>query len=172
MAKKTLITNDIVKLVQSSADVNIVPFDTNRYLNIKIGRILISKGVGSDPVLNLDMGVDKEYMELWNNDIGRLFLKEIKKDSPNIYELKDEKFNALLVLANESDYETLKNRGFLHVKFGDNRYTIIKVVKSGENYIGNDSRNDYYSSFGADDIVEQPVVEEPEEIDIVETELF
>lgn len=171
MAKKTLITSDIIKLVQSS-NANVVPFDVNRYVNIKIGRVLISKGVGADPILNLDASVDKDYMELWNNDVGRLLVRELKKESPNIYELNDEKYKALLILVDESDYDLRKEKGFLHVEFGDNRYTIVKIVKPGESYKENDNRNDYFSSFSVDDVVEQSVDDEPNEIDIVETELF
>jgi len=169
--KKTLITNDIIKLVKSSKG-EIKEYDLDRYIQVTVGKITITKGVGSKPVLNLESGCDQEYMMLWNNDIGRLFLNEIKKDNPKVYELIDDKFKALLVLADEDEYGEFASKNFLHVTFGDNKYTIIKVVRHNENYSTIERHNDYFGDIDGESIVDDVKTEEDEPEKLKETELF
>lgn len=132
---KSLITKDMIKLVQSSVEPQITKWDFSNRSAFRIGRVLVTKTGNNRPILYLDQEYDQEYSKMWNDDVGRLFVKELKKQDPQIYEVRDSKFKAIVRLADKDELESLKERGFLHVKLGDDYYTIIRVLRPDDSYL-------------------------------------
>lgn len=164
--RKTLITNEMIRLVKDSVkndELKKIVFDCPKAFYI--GRCKITRDIEGKIYLNLEEGYDKEYGILWRNDVGNILKNELKKSDPEIYELIDPKFRALLKRISDDEFESYKENKFAHVKIGDTYYTIIRIVKPNEWYCNKDSKNDYYVDMDIERYIEEDTEEENENIE-------
>lgn len=135
---KNLITSDMINLVKSECDNNPtiekINFDT--LFAVKVGSVMIEKYVGKKPQLNVKEGLNFEYAKLWKKDVGGILMRELKKDFPELYELRTSKIKVLMKLISDDEFEKFNEDGFAHLQIGDKRFTIIKIInaKSGYSY--------------------------------------
>lgn len=144
---KSIITSEIINLVKNDItefpNININPFKFLPAQAITIGVIRVVKHP-SGCYLYLPDDVGDTYMTEWKQDVGELLYKDFKKEKySKYYELltqtPDVKYKVLLRLADDSEFDDLKERGFIHLTIGDNSYTIIKCVPSDDSYISRES---------------------------------
>ena len=145
--KRKLISNDIKKLVQSALDSGVEPvkFELEQFTRIAVGDVYITKMKGEKPIMHITEHFNKEYAKLWNNDVGKILIKELRCDDNNIYEIVTDTFKALVKLIKKDEIDEFKSKDMNHVKLGDNEYTIIKVVTSKRHYC--DKTDDYDVEF-------------------------
>ena len=145
--KRKLISNDIKKLVQSAVKAGVEPvkYELEHFTRIAIGDVSITKFKGEKPIMNLTEHFTREYAKLWNNDVGKILMKELRGDENNLYEIKTDTFSALIKLITKDELDEFKSKEFNHVKIGDNEYTIIKVVSKKKYY--SDKTDDYDVEF-------------------------
>ena len=149
--KKKLISNDIKKLVQSAINSGYKPvkFKLERFTRIAIGNVYVTKLEGHKPVMNVTEHFNGEYAKLWNNDVGKILIKELNNDDNNLYEIITDKFKALIKLISKDELSEFKANDMIHVNIGDNEYTIIKVVTAKRYYC--DKTDDYDTDLDIED---------------------
>lgn len=154
-----LISNDIKKLVQSAINNGSEPvkYELELFTNIAIGDVYITKIKGERPVMNLTERYTKDYGKLWINDVGKILMKELRRDENNLYELKTDTFNALLKLISKDELPEFDEKGMTHVAIGDNKYTIIKVVPSKMYYCN--KLDDYDIDFDVDEDLNSEIID-------------
>ena len=145
--KRKLISNDIKKLVQSALNSGVEPvkFELEQFTRIAVGDVYITKLKGEKPIMHITEHFSNEYAKLWNNDVGKILMKELRGDENNLYEIKTDTFSALIKLITKDELDEFKYKEFNHVKIGDNEYTIIKVVTKKKYY--SDKTDDYDVEF-------------------------
>ena len=145
--KRKLISNDIKKLVQSALNSGVEPvkFELEQFTRIAVGDVYITKLKGEKPIMHITEHFSNEYAKLWNNDVGKILMKELRGDENNLYEIKTDTFSALIKLITKDELDEFKSKEFNHVKIGDNEYTIIKVVSKKKHY--SDKTDDYDVEF-------------------------
>lgn len=152
MKRSKLITNEIKKLVCSACSKvdNINKYKFDHYNRFTIGGVGITYMRGEKPVMNVSESYTTEYANLWRNDVGGILLAELKKQDPEIYEVKTSTFKALLKLISSDELENFTERGFNHVTVGDVHYTILKAIKA----------NNFYSNLTDDYDIENEIAQE------------
>lgn len=145
--KRKLISNDIKKLVQSALNSGVEPvkFELEQFTRIAVGDVYITKLKGEKPIMNITEHFSNEYAKLWNNDVGKILIKELRSDDNNLYEIVTDTFKALVKLITNDEIAEFKSKDMNHVKSGDNEYTIIKVVTAKRHYC--DKTDDYDVEF-------------------------
>ena len=145
--KRKLISNDIKKLVQSALNSGVEPvkFELEQFTRFAIGDVYITKLKGEKPIMYITEHFSNEYAKLWNNDVGKILIKELRGDNNNLYEIVTDTFKALVKLITNDEIDEFKSKGMNHVKVGDKEYTIIKVVTSKRHYC--DKTDDYDVEF-------------------------
>ena len=145
--KKKLISNDIKKLVQSALDSGVEPvkFELEQFTRIAVGDVYITKMKGEKPIMHITEHFNKEYAKLWNNDVGKILIKELRGDDNNLYEIVTDTFKALVKLITKDEIAEFKSKDLNHVNVGDKEYTIIKVVTAKKYYC--DKTDDYDIEF-------------------------
>lgn len=155
MKRSKLITNDIKKLVCSACSklgsINKYKFD--HYNRFTIGSVGIIYILGNKPTLHVSEKYTQEYANLWRNDVGGILLNELKKDEPEIYEVKTSSFKAILKQIQEDELEEFNEQGFNHVTVGDTHYTIIKAIKNNRYYSSVTDDYDLDNDFLQDNII-------------------
>lgn len=171
--RKTLITNEMIKLVKDSINTDeLRKIEFNGPKSFYIGRCRITRNPGGQIYLNLEDGYDKEYGILWRADVGNILKNELKKQDPELYELMDSRFHALLKRISEDELEAFKENKFAHVKIGDTYYTVIRIIKPDGWYSNKDYKNDYYEDTDIENYIEEDTIEEIEEEEQKSLELF
>ena len=150
--KRKLISNDIKNLVQSALNSGVEPvkFELEHFTRIAIGDVYITKLKGENPIMHITEHFNKEYAKLWNNDVGKILIKELRSEDNNLYEIITDTFKALVKLITKDELDEFKSKEFNHVKIGNNEYTIIKVVTKKKLY--SDKTDDYDVEFEVDEI--------------------
>lgn len=145
--KRKLISNDIKKLVQSALNSGVEPvkFELEQFTRIAVGDVYITKLKGEKPIMNITEHFSKEYAKLWNNDVGNILIKELRSEDNNLYEIVTDTFKALVKLITKDEIAEFKSKDMNHIKYGNNEYTIIKVVTSNRHYY--DKTDDYDVDF-------------------------
>ncbi len=145
--KTKLISNDIKKLVQSALNSGVEPvkFELEQFTKIAVGDVYITKLKGEKPIMHITEHFSKEYAKLWNNDVGKILIKELRSEDNNLYEIVTDTFKALVKLITNDEIAEFKSKDMNHIKFGDNEYTIIKVVTTKRHYC--DKTDDYDVEF-------------------------
>lgn len=148
--KRKLISNDIKKLVQSALNSGVEPvkFELEHFTRIAVGDVYITKLKGERPIMHITEHFSKEYANLWNNDVGKILIKELRGDDNNLYEIITDTFKALVKLITNDEIAEFKSKDMNHVKIGDKEYTIIKVVTAKRYYC--DKTDDYDVEFDID----------------------
>ena len=153
--RTALITNDMIKLVKSSLPYGkIEKYNFDRFVSVYIGRAAINRPTDGKLYLSLEETFDSRYARVWRNDVGEVLRKELSKSEPEIYEFVSKNFKALLKKVRDDEKETLAQRGLVHLIVGDSFYTIIRIIKPDGGYSVKDTKNDYYSDFDIEDLVE------------------
>lgn len=171
--RKTLITNEMIKLVKDSIgndEIKKIEFDGPK--SFYIGRCRITRTIDGSIYLNLEEGYDREYGMLWKNDVGNILKNELKKKDPEIYELIDSRFRALLKRISDEELEVFTQNKFAHVKIGDVYYTVIRIIKPDGWYTNKDYKNDYYEDTDIESYVDDSTEEYDEEPEQKSLELF
>ena len=150
--KRKLISNDIKNLVQSALNSGVEPvkFELEQFTRIAVGDVYITKLKGEKPIVHITEHFSNEYAKLWNNDVGKILIKELRSEDNNLYEIITDTFKALVKLITKDELDEFKSKEFNHVKIGDNEYTIIKVVTKKKLY--SDKTDDYDVEFEVDEI--------------------
>ena len=150
--KRKLISNDIKKLVQSALNSGVEPvkFELEQFTRIAVGDVYITKLKGEKPIVHITEHFSNEYAKLWNNDVGKILIKELRSEDNNLYEIITDTFKALVKLITKDELDEFKSKEFNHVKIGNNEYTIIKVVTKKKLY--SDKTDDYDVEFEVDEI--------------------
>ena len=167
--KKKLISNDIKKLVQSALNSGVEPvkFELEQFTRIAVGDVYITKLKGEKPIMHITEHFSQEYAKLWNNDVGKILIKELCGDDNNLYEIITDTFKALVKLITKDEIAEFKSKDMNHVKSGDNEYVIIKVVTAKKHYC--DKTDDYDVEFYAEednrDIIDVNDIDDDEEYD-------
>lgn len=170
---KSLITTDIIKMVQHAiiSNPNIVEYKFGNIDYFRVGKILITRAVDSlnkpSTTLYLDEDCDNIYSVAWNQDIGKVLYRELKKTNPFIYELRAEHFKALLKRISSDEIDDFLEKGFVHTKICDAAYTIIKVVKKNVSYYTIERYSDYdieQKSEVVDENIDDVVTEKEEDV--------
>ena len=153
--RTTLITNDMIKLVKSSLPYGkIEKYNFDRFVSVYIGRAAINRPTDGKLYLSLEETFDSRYARVWRNDVGEVLRKEMSRSEPEIYEFVSKNFKALLKKVRDEEKESLAQRGLIHLIVGDSFYTIIRIIKPEGWYSMKDTKNDYYSDFDIEDLVE------------------
>jgi len=149
--KRKLISNDIKKLVQSALNSGVEPvkFKLEHFTRIAVGDVYITKLKGERPIMHVTEHFSKEYANLWNNDVGKILINELRGDDNNLYEIITDTFKALVKLITNDEIAEFKSKDMNHVKIGDKEYTIIKVVTAKRYYC--DKTDDYNVEFDIDE---------------------
>ena len=149
--KRKLISNDIKKLVQSALNAGVEPvkFELESFTRIAVGDVYITKPKGKQPIMHITEHFNNEYAKLWNNDVGKILINELRSDDNNLYEIVTDTFKALVKLIKKDEIDEFKSKDMNHVKFGCNEYTIIKVVKAKRYYC--DKTDDYDVDFNIEE---------------------
>lgn len=134
---KSIITNDIITKVSNDSKLqsnSLVPYKFSSYDVFGIGAIKVVVH-GDEYYLDLHEDVGKTYLAVWNQDVGKLLIRDLrKKDKSHFYEFKTSTYKALLRRIDEDQVKEFKDLGFCHVLIGDYYYTIIKLINNGEHY--------------------------------------
>jgi len=173
MSKKSLITSDMINLVKSvvsTADIEKVVFDECRAFTI--GKVTMSRGNTRGVTVYTDDSFDNDYRDVWKNDVGEILRKELHKEFPELYILKDSKFKALLKKISEDELDLFKENGFDHIKIGDNNYTLIRIVKPNLLFSHKDDYNDYHIEPKLESYIIEDDENEVEDENVKSTELF
>ena len=166
--RTTLITNDMIKLVKSSLPYGkIEKYNLDRFVSVYIGRAAINRPADGKLYLSLEETFDSRYSRVWRNDVGEVLRKELSRSEPEIYEFVSKNFKALLKKVRDDEKESLAQRGLVHLIVGDSFYTIIRIIKPDGWYSMKDTKNDYYSDFDIEDLVEDFGDEDDEEVSSV-----
>ena len=166
--RTTLITNDMIKLVKSSLPYGkIEKYNFDRFVSVYIGRAAINRPTDGKLYLSLEETFDSRYARVWRNDVGEVLRKEMSRSDPEIYEFVSKNFKALLKKVRDEEKESLAQRGLIHLIVGDSFYTIIRIIKPEGWYSTKDTKNDYYSDFDIEDLVEDFGDEDDEEVSSV-----
>lgn len=139
------------------------------------------------PYVSFDSTVDSEYHNAWKNDVGGIFVKDLKAKS---YDLYSEMFIKGKVGANEVSATALIRRitpdieqkikssnVFVTVTIGDYDYLIMKVIQTGSSYFYESSftecivekdyediyNEEYYSDLTDEDSAEPLYIDESSE---------
>lgn len=153
--KKKLITDDMRSLVQSAVHngSTIKKYILSSYERIKIGCVDVVYKSKCKPEMIVNEHFVTEYSSTWRSDVGQYLMIELKKDNPELFEIKDRKFKALLKLISESDVERLKKDELQPIIIDGNAYLIIKVVSSNTPY--SKYTGDYDLELDDDDLYKQ-----------------
>lgn len=166
--RTTLITNDMIKLVKSSLPYGkIEKYNFDRFVSVYIGRAAVNRPADGKLYLSLEETFDSRYARVWRNDVGEVLRKEMSRSEPEIYEFVSKNFKALLKKVRDEEKESLAQRGLIHLIVGDSFYTIIRIIKPEGWYSTKDTKNDYYSDFDIEDLVEDFGDEDDEEVSSV-----
>ena len=139
-----LITNEMVNLVKNSiASAKLLKLDLSKPRSFYVGRCKVFRDEDGNVSWFLCEGFDKEYGNVWKSDVGGVLAKELKKKNPDVYELVDKKFKALLVRISPVDAESIAKNGLLHISDGLSLYTIIRIIKPDGSFGLRDFKNDY-----------------------------
>lgn len=157
--KRKLISNDIKNLVQSALNSGVEPvkFELEHFTRIAIGDVYITKLKGENPIMHITEHFNKEYAKLWNNDVGKILIKELRSDDNNLYEIITNTFKALVKLITNDEIDEFKSKEMNHVKAGDKEYTIIKVVTSKKYYC--DKTDDYDIEFEVEETKNPEIID-------------
>lgn len=149
--KRKLISKDIKKLVQSALNAGAEPvkFELEQFTRIAVGDVYITKLKGEKPIMHITEHFSKEYANLWNNDVGKILVNDLRGEDNNLYEIVTNTFKALIKLIKKDEIAEFKSKDMNHVKYGENEYTIIKVVTSKRHYC--DKTDDYDVEFDIDE---------------------
>ena len=152
--KNKLITDDIKKLVSSACkdNVKLEKYKLEHYNRFRIGSVSILKMGDEKPILYLGETFTTEYQKLWNNDVGKVLIKELRKKDPDLYEIKTNTFRALLKKIGDDELSDLEEKKLVHLTIGDSKYTIIKAVSNKKVYA--EFTDDYDFEWDEDDDVD------------------
>jgi hypothetical protein len=135
MNNKALIKKDVIGLVMSEIDkTELKKLDLTKFFAVRVGNVLVQKPLNAKPFISIPEGLNKDYMSLWNNDVGKVLLNELKKDAPELYELRAVNFTTLMKKVAHEEEESFMDKGLLHIKIGDFYFTIIKVISANSHY--------------------------------------
>jgi len=160
MQKLSLISDDLKKLVDASlSTANIKKYELCCMNRFNIGRVIVKCVKGEKPVIELPETANKAYMKLWKNDVGSVLVSELKKETPELFELVTANFRALLKKISDDEFDAFKEKGFVHVVLADSRYTILKAVGQKKSYSESsddyDFEDDFDESMNSSQIIEQ-----------------
>jgi hypothetical protein len=152
--KNKLITDDIKKLVSSACkdNVKLEKYKLEHYNRFRIGSVSILKMGDEKPILYLGETFTTEYQKLWNNDVGKVLIKELRKKDPDLYEIKTNTFRALLKKIGDDELSDHEEKKLVHLTIGDSKYTIIKAVSNKKVYA--EFTDDYDFEWDEDDDVD------------------
>lgn len=165
MNSKQLIKKDVINLIFSEiGNAKIDKLDLSKPFSVRIGNATVFKTVGNMPYIHIPDGVGKEYMSLWKNDVGKVLMNELKRDEPELYEIKTRKFIALAKKIRHEEEPSFVEKGFLHIKVGDFYFTVIKVISTGSQYYQKtcDFDPELYTNEDDDDIIVEEEAETEE----------
>lgn len=148
MSKRRLITTEMIKLVRDSVkngEIVRMGFDDTK--SFYIGRAKITRQPGARIFLYFEEGFDSDYGNVWRNDVGGVLQKELKKQDPEIYELIDVNFRALMKKISEDELESFRDNNLIHLKIDDDYYVIIRIIKPNGFYSVKDMHNDYDNDY-------------------------
>lgn len=166
--RTSLITNDMIKLVKSSLPYGkIEKYNFDRFVSVYIGRAAVNRPADGKLYLSLEETFDSRYSRVWRNDVGEVLRKELSRSEPEIYEFVSKNFKALLKKVRDDEKESLAQRGLVHLIVGDSFYTIIRIIKPDGWYSMKDTKNDYYSNFDIEELVEDFDDEDDEDVSSV-----
>lgn len=166
--RTSLITNDMIKLVKSSLPYGkIEKYNFDRFVSVYIGRAAVNRSADGKLYLSLEETFDSRYSRVWRNDVGEVLRKELSRSEPEIYEFVSKNFKALLKKVRDDEKESLAQRGLVHLIVGDSFYTIIRIIKPDGWYSMKDTKNDYYSNFDIEELVEDFDDEDDEDVSSV-----
>lgn len=135
MKKLSLVTDDLIKLVNDSiASSTIRRYELGTMNRFSIGRVIVKCSAGGKPVLELPDSANKEYMKLWKSDVGSVLVRELRKDSPELYELVATNFRVILKKISDDELNSFEEMGFVHISVADSKYTILKAVSGKGHY--------------------------------------
>lgn len=166
MRKTKLITADIIKLVKSALkDDNVVTkYEVGQFDKFMIGNYIVTIKKGEKPVINLGDNQSSEYFKIWREDVGGILLKELRKDDPDLFELKSSKFKVLLKKIQEGEYLDFCNKKMDHIMIGNDGYTIIKAVPIKKGY--GDKTDDYLLDVDEDEEIKKVVKETNDDVEV------
>ncbi len=159
MRKTKLITADIIKLVKSALKDNkdVTKYNFGQFDKFMIGNYIVTIRKGEKPIINLGDNQSSEYFKIWREDVGGVLTKELKKEDPELYELKTSTFKVLLKKINEGEYLEFCNKKMDHIMIGNDGYTIIKAVPIKKGY--GDKTDDYSLEIEEDEEIKNTVKE-------------
>ena len=166
MRKTKLITADIIKLVKSAlkGDNVITKYNVGQFDKFMIGNYIVTIKKGEKPVINLGDNQSSEYFKIWREDVGGILLKELRKDEPDLFELKSSKFKVLLKKIQEGEYLDFCNKKMDHIMIGNDGYTIIKAVPIKKGY--GDKTDDYLLDVDEDEEIKKVVKETNDDVEV------
>lgn len=162
--KLSLVTDDMKKMICSclpNARMRNFEFDCMNRFNI--GRVIVRYPKGGKAVVELPESVGKAYMTLWKNDVGSVLVSELKKESPELYELVTASFRVLLKRISDDELESFKEKGFVHLVLADSSYTILKAVGAKKSYSESSDDYDLEEDYIDDESSSQIIEQEPSE---------
>lgn len=166
MRKTKLITADIIKLVKSAlkGDNVVTKYEVGQFDKFMIGNYIVTIKKGEKPVVNLGDNQSSEYFKIWREDVGGILLKELRKDDPDLFELKSSKFKVLLKKIQEGEYLDFCNKKMDHIMIGNDGYTIIKAVPIKKGY--GDKTDDYLLDADEDEEIKKVVKETNDDVEV------
>ena len=168
--KTKLITSDIIKLVKSAIKdkPEVKKYILDKYTRLAIGDYVITMFKGEKPVINMGDNQSTDYYKIWREDIGGVLLKELRKEEPELYEIKTNSFKVLLKRIAEEEYLEFVNKKLDHIMIGNFGYTIIKAVNPKKTY--GDKVDDYDIEPDEEDVKPKPASSDPDPDEILNTE--
>ena len=168
--KTKLITSDIIKLVKSAIKEKpeVKKYILERYNRFAIGNYIVTMIKGEKPVINMGDNQSTEYYKIWRDDIGGVLLNELRKEDPDLYEMKTGSFKVLMKRISEGEYLDFVNKKMDHVMIGNFGYTIIKAVNPKKTY--GDKIDDYDIEPDEEEIKQKPVSSDPDPEEILDNE--
>lgn len=167
---KNLITSDMINLVKSECENNPVlnKYDTTALFAVRIGSVMVEKYGGQKPQLNVKEGLNNEYIRLWKKDVGNILVKELKKDDPELYEMRTSKIRVMLKRIDEEELPKFTDDGFAHIQIADKWFTIIKIVNNKSTYSYMTSDFEIHEEYDVIVKEEKEKKEEPEKEEVKE----
>ena len=115
--------NCINELQKALNDNNVVVSDFNgSFSRISISGIVINK-MYNDYIINLIEDIDDTYLKEWNNTICKFFVKDMKKESYNLYKIVEYK-NLYYLLRLIDDKKLID---YANIKYVDNEYSLVTI---------------------------------------------
>lgn len=136
---KKLVTTEDIELLKklfndSSKNPSLEPLTIGPLLAVAVGMIIVWKK-GEETYIEIPDDVQHKYISDWQKDVGKVLSKTLKKKQYDLlYEFKSDVVKAILRKILPSEMDDAKANGFVHINYGDNYYTIIKIVPADGNY--------------------------------------